>query len=177
MQPEASLQQAAVSTVIDIPLAEAWRKLEDFSSAHNYVPRLTATDIVSEQKRGEGAHRRVYTGKSYLEETVEEWLEGRGFTIRLHKGEKPMSPFREAYFIYSLSEEGDGCTRADLALQFAMPWGRLGNWLGGRITGPMSKQLVQVAAGMKHFYETGTPATNADRKRLAGAVTTAPASD
>ena len=39
----------------------------------------------------------------------------------------------------------------------------------------MEKQLVQVAAGMKHYYETGRPATDEDRERLAEAVQLAPA--
>jgi hypothetical protein len=41
----------------------------------------------------------------------------------------------------------------------------------------MRKQLVQVAAGMKHFYEAGTPASDEDRKALAGEVKIHPASE
>ncbi|AQA17953.1 hypothetical protein BST95_06585 [Halioglobus japonicus] len=178
MQPDAPLQQALVTTVIDVPLSAAWARLEDFSAAHYYVPRLTATEIVSAQSSGLGAHRRVYSGKTYLEETIIEWNEGSGFVIRLHKGSKPMPPFRDARFVYALSEEGPEQTRVNLALQFLMPLGGVGRWLGANlIKSPMEKQLVQVAAGMKHYYETGELATDADRKRLAGTVSTAPADD
>ena len=34
----------------------------------------------------------------------------------------------------------------------------------------LEDNLVQVAAGMKHFYESGEPATDEDRAREAGAV-------
>ena len=33
--------------------------------------------------------------------------------------------------------------------------------------------LVEVAAGLKHFYETGLPATDEDRERLAAQVQSA----
>lgn len=126
---------------------------------------------MSELQRGVGAHRHVYTGDKYLEETIVEWREGQGFTINLHKGRKPMPPFKLAEFIYSLGEQGELQTRIDLSLRFSMPWGGVGRLLGSAVILPvMRKQLVQVAAGMKHFYETGNPATDDDRKRLAGAV-------
>ena len=59
MQPDNDLQQAAVTALIDVPLTEAWARLQDFGVAHNYVPRLTATEIMSTEKSGLGAHRRV----------------------------------------------------------------------------------------------------------------------
>ena len=171
-------QQARVSTVIELPMAQAWEKLQDFSQAHNYVPGLTDTQIVSEQSRGAGAHRRVYSGKRYLEETISDWREGSGFTIRLHKGEKPMPPFKQAEFVYQLSEESDRQTLVELTLCFTMPLGGLGRFLGSRVVTPgIHKQLIGVAAGMKHFYETGEPASNKDRARLAGAVKICPAGE
>lgn len=169
-------QQASVTVLADIPMTSAWKNLQDFSLAHNYVPKLTRTEIVSQAKTGLGAHRRVYSGTQYLEETIIEWKEGEGFTIKLHKGVKPMPPFHLAEFIYALSEHSTQQTRIDLTLRFSMPLGGLGRLLGRVVILPaMRSQLRQVAAGMKHFYETGNPATNADRKRLAGTVQTAPA--
>ena len=164
-------QQARVSAVIQLPLAQTWEKLQDFSLAHNYVPGLTQTEIVSEVSRGLGAHRRVYSGKKYLEETVIDWREGSGFTIRLHKGARTMPPFRQAEFVYQLEDAGVDQTRVELTLGFTLPLGGLGRFLGDRAILPvMRKQLIGVAAGMKHFYETGQPATDADRARLAEAV-------
>ncbi|MEP5567236.1 MAG: SRPBCC family protein [Halioglobus sp.] len=171
-------QQASVTVLADVQLTSAWENLQDFSLAHNYVPNLTRTEIVSQAKTGPGAHRRVYSGSKYLEETITEWREGEGFTIKLHKGAKPMPPFRLAEFIYALSEHSPQQTRIDLTLRFSMPWGGLGKLLGSAVILPaMRSQLRQVAAGMKYFYETGNPATDADRKRLAGTVQTAPASE
>ena len=175
MSPDPAIQQASVTVLVDLPLAEAWALLQDFSLPHNYVPNITRTEIMSTQQSGVGAHRRVYSGKRYLEETIVEWHGGEGFIIKLHKGQKPLPPFKLAEFVYALEERGPKQTLVSLSLRFGMPWGGLGRLFGKSVIVPlMRKQLVQVAAGMKHFYETGRPATDQDRKRLAGAVTTAP---
>ena len=80
---------------LEMPREQAWEKLRDLSLAHNYVPGIVRTAIVSEQAEGVGASRYVYrNAKSYIQETVEEWSEGDGFLIRLHRGDKPAPPFR-----------------------------------------------------------------------------------
>ncbi len=178
MSLDTGLLQASVSVLIDISAEEAWGLLQDFSLAHNYVPGLTRTEIVSEQCTGPGAHRRVYTGRRYLEETIIGWNEGSGYVLKLHKGARPMPPLRLAEFEYELSANGSNQTRVQLDLRFIMPLGGLGQFLGARAMLPMvRKQLVLVAAGMKHFYETGEPASDSDRKRLADAVQIAPTSN
>lgn len=166
------LQQARVQVQADLPVAEAWQLLSDFSLAHNYVPGLTRTEIVSAQTSGVGAHRRVYDADGdYLEETITAWEQGRGFTIRLHDGDAPMAPFEQVFFDYRLDAAGRDSTDITLSLRFAMPWGGPGAWLGGTVIRPaMESELVQVAAGMKAFYETGRPASDADRERLAPQV-------
>ena len=49
--------RASVEVTAALPRAEAWAVLSDFSLAHNYVPDLTRTEIVSAKQRGVGAHR------------------------------------------------------------------------------------------------------------------------
>ena len=163
---------AGVSVVADIDHDTAWSLLQDFSLAHNYVPGLTRTEIMSDATSGVGAHRRVYDmDGGYIEETIYRWEPGSGFTIRLHEGEKPMAPFKSVFFDYALVDAGKGKTRIELALRFVMPWGGLGDWIGRQFIVPtMEESLIEVAAGMKSFYETGKPATDADRARLASQV-------
>ena len=106
------------------------------------------------------------------------WRDGEGFVIRLHRGEQPMAPFRRAEFEYALADAGDTQTLVVLSMRIEMPWGALGRLLArAAILPAMRKQLTLVAAGLKHFYESGEPATDADRKRLAGAVQPGPARD
>ena len=105
-------QEVTAEILIDIPRDEAWGKLKDISQAHNYVPGIVNTVIVSGQSQGVGASRYVYRNrKSYIQETVEEWQEGQGFLIRLHRGDKPAPPFRHAWFRYTLEDEGSHQTR------------------------------------------------------------------
>jgi hypothetical protein len=171
MQPDAAVQRESVAVLVAISVQEAWARLEDFSLAHYYVPRLTRTEIVSKRRNGEGAHRRVYSGKRFLEETITLWRPGAGFVIALHQGQKPMRPFREAEFEYAISEASPQQTRVRLEMRIVMPGGAPGRYLARKLILPVIRNnLVQVAAGIKHFYETGEPAADADRKRLAEAV-------
>lgn len=164
--------RAAVEVLVDVPVAAAWNYLQDFTLAHNYVPGLSRTEVVSAARSGLGAHRRVYDmDGDYIEETITEWREGEGFVIRLHEGDEPMAPFDEIFFTYAISPEGEDRTRVALAMDFVMPLGSVGETLGEWFILPvMEDNLVQVAAGMKHFYESGEPATDDDREREAGAV-------
>jgi hypothetical protein len=165
-------QQAKAEIVIDLPRAQAWEKLRDLSMAHHYVPGLVKTEIVSEQAEGIGASRYVYRNeKSYIQETVTEWQEGEGFLIRLHKGDKPAAPFKEAWFRYHLADhssgDGSGDSSGDsseqtlftASLGYQMPWGAVGNWLGGRMLGFVQSTVADVATAMKLYYETGNPTT------------------
>ncbi|KAA1189929.1 SRPBCC family protein [Pseudohalioglobus sediminis] len=174
MATDSRVLAEAVAVTVAVPVEQAWQRLQDFSVAHYYVPRLTDTQVVSAQRQGVGAHRRVYTGKRYLEETVLEWNPGQGFVIKLHKGSKPMPPFHRAEFEYALSEAESDSTRVQLTMKVVMPGGAIGRLAAGALIAPvLRKNLVLVAAGLKHYYETGTAATDADRERLAPAVTVA----
>jgi len=173
----AEVHRASVEVTAALPRAAAWVVLSDFSLAHNYVPGLVRTEIMSVQQGGVGAHRRVYDEDGdYLEETIVEWHEGEGFVISLHDGEEPMAPFNQVDFIYALADSGSATTHIELALVFDMPWGWLGDYVAQWFIVPMMEDnLVQVAAGMKHFYETGKRATDEDRQREAAAVHVLPA--
>jgi hypothetical protein len=150
--------------------------MSDFTLAHNYVPELTRTEIVSTRRRGVGAHRRVYQEDGdYLEETIIEWNEGSGFVISLHEGQQPLAPFKRAEFSYGMVAVTPKSTGVDLSLTVEMPWGAVGEALADWFVEPLLEdKLVQVAAGLKYFYETGQPATDKDRERLAAAVQLAP---
>lgn len=159
--PETTMsQEVSAQILIDVPVAEAWAKLRDISLAHNYVPGIVNTVVVSDRNEGVGASRYVYrNAKSYIQETVEEWQEGHGFLIRLHRGDQPAPPFRTAWFRYHLQEDGASRTRFTASLIYEMPWGRFGAWLGERMSGFVQKTIADVAIAMKLYYETGVPTT------------------
>jgi len=168
--------EVAVATDVELPPAAVWERMSDFSVAHHYVPGLTGTEITTSRKRGEGASRRVYQeGGDYLQETITQWSPGEGFVLRLHRGKKPMAPFKQAQFRYHMEALDAERTRVTLAIVALMPLGSLGEWLGDWLARPaLAEELVQVAAGLKHYYETGEPAGDADRERLAAQVRVLP---
>ncbi len=160
------VHRVKVGFALAMSRALAWQKLQDYSLAHNYVPGLSRTEIVSENKNNIGAHRRVYDGDDYTEETIIEWTEGEGFLMRLHRGEGPIFPFVFSQFRYQLSDADDGQTQVDLTIYYRLPWGGFGRGLNTLlIERIVASKLIKVGAGMKYFYETGEPATNNDRKR------------
>jgi uncharacterized membrane protein len=158
-------RKVSTQIVLDMPREQAWEKLRDISLAHNYVPGIVRTEIVSEQREGVGASRYVYRNqKSYIQETVVEWDEGQGFLIRLHRGDKPAPPFRNARFRYRLADEGPDKTLFTASLKYELPWGALGAWLEKRMEKVVQSTIDDVATAMKLYYESGQPTTAAALK-------------
>jgi hypothetical protein len=159
---------AEYRVVIPLPRAAAWEKLSDLTLAHNYVPGLVRTEICSFAATGIGASRRVYrTETSWLQETVTEWREGHGFTIRLHLGEQAPPPFREATFRYWLDDAPGGHTQLTTTLSYTPRWGALGALLDRLALARGIRGMVRdVALSLKDFYMTGVPVTRARLTQL-----------
>jgi uncharacterized membrane protein len=158
-------RKVSAQVVLDMPRAQVWEKLRDISLAHNYVPGIVKTEIVSEQREGVGASRYVYrNASSYIQETVIEWDEGHGFLIRLHRGDKPAPPFRNAWFRYQLADEDADKTLFTASLEYELPWGFVGAWLEKRMEKMVQATIKDVATSMKLYYETGRPTTAAALK-------------
>lgn len=159
--------------VIDIPREQAWNKLRDLSLAANYVPGLVKVEITTEQKEGVGASRKVFQSESrYIEETVEEWNEGEGFLIRLHKGNKPAPPFKQAWFRYHLADHGNGNTLFTASMIYELPWGAFGRLLDTLLISRITRKVIgDVAISMKLYYESGEKTTPAKLKQFKAAPT------
>ena len=158
-----ALREAASEIVIDIPRSAAWEKLRDLSRAHDYVQSVRDTRMDTAQAEGVGASRTVFLKDgTEMQETVEEWDEGRGMLLRLHKGDKPAMPvFRRFYFRYALEDAPGRAGEATLfrpALLYE-PKG-LAGWLVSKLAhGKMQQSAHDVGVAMKEFYETGQPVT------------------
>ena len=154
-------QEVSSTVIIDMPRQQAWGNLRDLSLAHHYVPGLVDTKIVTDQREGVGASRYVYRStSSYIQETVTEWHDGSGFLIKLHKGDKPAAPFKDAWFRYQLADAGTDQTQFTASMGFTLPWGGLGRWLEKRMVGFVDKTIADVALSMKLYYETGQPTSS-----------------
>ncbi len=166
----AHLQATEVSfrVTIAVQRERAWELLSDLSLAHNYVPGIIDTRIVTERKMGVGASRAVYQSKTkFMNETVEEWNDGYGFLIRLHYGDDgPPFPFKEAWFRYAIEDSGND-TILTARLIYVMRWSFVGRWLDRLLLNKFVKSRIRdVALSMKIYYETGERVTSEKLHKL-----------
>lgn len=158
---------AVYNATISLPLEQAWQKLRDLSLAHHYVPGINRCEIKTAQREGVGVSRRVSGPQQWLDETVIEWNEGRGFTIRLHKGDQAPKPFAEGKFVYRLDKIDDKRCKITCTMIYEMGMGWFGKLLHSLLIEKIVRNNVRdVSLGLAHFYQTGQPVTNADRKML-----------
>ncbi len=142
---------------INLPRAKVWEGLRDLSRAPLYVPNLTGAEFTTASHEGVGTSRKVFQVKGEpLDETVESWDDGYGFKLRLHHGDKPLAPFKAAWFDYRISDAPDGGTLFTPALIYEMPWGVFGRLLDALVVNRGARgNTLQVAESFKRHYETG----------------------
>lgn len=161
------MEEIADSIIINLPIDEVWRRMRDFSAAHNYVPGVIKTEIATPEKEGVGASRVVHAngGKLLLNETIIERDEGRGFTLRLHRGEgRAMPIFDEMYFRYAIEAHGEATLfKPSMIVKHK---GLIGKLIFKVARSKMQQSVRDVAFALKEYYESGKPVTSARMKEL-----------
>ncbi|CAA0124939.1 Uncharacterised protein [BD1-7 clade bacterium] len=159
-------REATYRVSINIPRQEAWEIMQDLTVPHKYVPGLIRTEMHTEQLQGVGTSRRVFKKMMALDETVTEWNEGEGFTLRLHDGQKD-KPMPKSFFRYKIEDGPANTTIFTATMGYTFWLGPVGQLIDGPIVYPIVKgEIRDVALAVKHYYETGTTPTPADIKRL-----------
>lgn len=159
-------REVTYEVLIDMPREKAWAIMQDITAPHKYVPGLLKTEMHTEQKQGVGASRRVFKKMMAMDETVTEWNEGYGFSIRLHDGAKD-KPFPHSYFIYKIDDAAGGKTRFTATMGYSFPLGFIGKIIDSLLIAPIvAGEIRAVALAVKYYYETGETPTSADLKRL-----------
>ena len=154
------LSEARADFFVKLSPSQAWSKLQDLSLAHHYVPGVEAVEILTAQRQGVGASRRIFQASGEtLDETVVEWEEGRGFVIRLHAGEQgPPFPFEKAKFRYWIESGDDAGARISLTILYLPMGGRLGEWLDkALLNAEMERRMSTLAVSMRSYYELPEP--------------------
>ena len=92
--------QVQIKTNCNSDANNAWNQLQNFSIPHKYIPFLQNSMILNNKSNGIGTSRRVFTKYSYTDETIIEWDEGSGYTVKLHRNNQQPFPFTSATFTY-----------------------------------------------------------------------------
>jgi len=139
-----------------LPVAACWEKLCDLERAKHYVPGVRDVSFVTSARSGLGATRIAHGSAGDMYETVVEWNEGKGFTLALHRGERPPWPFREARFRYAIEPQG-AATRIRLTMTVRFPFGIAGRALGALARPALAKNLATLARRVARHWETDAP--------------------
>jgi hypothetical protein len=155
-----AMNQISAETQLAMPRAEAWAKLRDLTLAQYYVPGVMRIEITTTQREGVGASRRAYCkGRPPVDETVILWEDGWGYTIKLHNGHKPPTPFKQAQFTYWLDDAPGGETRMRATMSYEPPFGILGRLMNALLLRHLlPATLNSIGRGLKQVYETGASA-------------------
>ena len=157
LQPDAPPTTFSSSVVVQRSPEEAWSRLSDLSTAHNYVPGIVRTEIITDPRKGVGASRRVYSSPTdFINETVIGWEDNKGFDLRLHddNGRAPM-PFKVATFSYRLRDSDNSSTTIELSLSVVFRGGLVGAWLAQHMLAPTIQERTDVIANrLQAFYES-----------------------
>ena len=123
--------KASHQLVIDLPLEQTWAIMKDYTQAPNYVPDLTGCKMHDGPAEGVGTSRRVFLSNgSHMDETVIQWQELQGFTLKLHKGDAGApKPFKDASFIYHIEPE-DQATRLTMTMDYTVKGGLFATLMG-----------------------------------------------
>ena len=154
--------------MINLPHAECWEKVKDISLAHNYIPNVEKIEIVTPHKEGLGASRKAYLtkGKKIVDETVTEWIDKVGFTLKLEVAGKRVLPwFNKFYFRYHI-EKADHKTLFRPGILYE-PRVKILVGLQRKVFDcVMGRELKVICASMKAYYETDRPTSAAGFKAI-----------
>ena len=92
--------------------------------------------------------------------TVVAWDEGVGMTIRLHKGDGPATPFKEAHFRYEFRASQDSPEECEIhtALTYVLTGGIVGQLVDTLFLGRVFRRnVVDTAVCLAENYRTGEP--------------------
>lgn len=155
---------------IPLPIETCWENLRDLTRAKDYVPGLTGSVITTEKKEGVGASRLVsHRQFGDMNETVVVWDPGVGMTIRLHKGDGPATPFKEAHFRYEFRPSRAASNECEIhtSLSYVLPGGVLGRLVDSLFLRRLFRRnVIDTAVCLAENYRTGQPIDPTSLKEL-----------
>ena len=138
--------------IINAPVERIWAVLSDLAALERYDPTVLKSELLSTEKTGIGAKRKVYMkdGKNWFEEKVTVWQPNCALTIQLTNCTFPIKRLKHSY---SFSSVANG-TLVKQVMEYEVKFGLLGklmDWL--MIRKQSDKGIKLFMAGLKKIVE------------------------
>ena len=128
-----------------------WKVLADIGSIYLWNPGVVDSRLTSDGEVGLGSERYCgLGGKTYLNETVAEWKQGEGLTMRIIATNLP---FKTADIRFSL-EQQDAHTFVTVSPTYILKFGILGRLLDvACVRSQYQKGMANLLKGLKQYVE------------------------
>jgi len=139
---------------VNIPAAQIWQVLADFSSVEKFATTIKSSPIVSDIKSGLGTKRLcTFNDDSSLVEEIIEYQEGQGFKMELSEFSLPLkSMFAEM----RVKEIDANTSELYMSADFVVKGGALGSLMGHLIMRPVMKGVFKkLLTGLAYYCVTG----------------------
>lgn len=166
----------AAETRIAAPKEKVWEILANLGDVARFHPFVTRSYYhAGSRLEGVGASRVCEFGPDMaVRETAREWRQGESYILGIEvlKGMKP--PIRDFQGHLSVREAAGGCV-ARIEMRYEPTLGPLG-WIMDRlmIRPRYAKMLPGIAAGLKHYAETGETMDVGVLKRISRSMAIGP---
>ncbi len=137
---------------INAPVEKIWSVLSDLAVLEKYDPTVLKSELISIEKSGMGAKRKVYMkdGKNWFEEKITIWQPNQALTIQLTNCTFPINGLKHSYSFSSTSNSTVVRQVMEYDVRFGL-FGKLMDWL--MIKKQSDKGIKLFMTGLKKFVE------------------------
>jgi ribosome-associated toxin RatA of RatAB toxin-antitoxin module len=131
---------------------KVWSVLTDITALEKYDPTVLGSDLVSTNRNGIGATRKVRMkdGKNWFVEKVTGWEQGKALSFQLTDCSFPINSLSHSY---SFSSDGTGTTVRQV-MTYEVKFGMLGKFMDRlMIRKQTDKGIKLFMGGLKNFVE------------------------
>lgn len=162
------MHKIVVERELQVPVAKAWRILDDFGGVYRYHPNVERSPIDNGIASGLGAERVChFDNGDQIKERVTDYEAGQEYTVEIIDPGK--FPLRTAKARLSLTSVDEDRSRATFEMNFHPKYGPLGWVMGATVMQTQFRKVLSgVLAGLEMHATTGEVVDR--RHRLAAAA-------
>lgn len=149
------MHKVVVQRQIEVPLAQAWRILDDFGGVYRYHPIVEKSPIDNGIGSGLGAERIChFDNGDQIKERVVEYESGQEYTVDIiDPGKFPIKTARGRLSLDSIDEDR---SRVTFEMSFEPKYGPLGWLMGATVMQTQFRKILgQVLEGLETHAKTG----------------------